>query len=256
MKRLYLISIFLSFASCFGLSSQDKELTMNEKIGINNLKDHVMYKRKEAVAKQVVFPLERCSYFGYVIHNQKDFINSFDTIFDSNQIEKFQKSEWEYIFTPVYEYYYLHGSGYLGEFNDEGILYLTHIQRSETEQQYIKELIEKEKQTLHISLRNYLEPVCTILAGKYRIRIDRMHNNELRYASWRKDAETSTAPDLVILGGKVWGTRWGTNYDFINGEYEYSLEDYILSDCGPIFTVSKNNQTILTIDSDVKVITF
>ena len=95
MKRLYLITFFLSFASCFGLSSQDKELTMNEKIGINNLKDHVMYKRKEAVAKQVVFPLERCSYFGYVIHNQKDFINSFDTIFDSNQIEKFQKSEWE-----------------------------------------------------------------------------------------------------------------------------------------------------------------
>lgn len=78
MKRLYLITFFLSFASCFGLSSQDKELTMNEKIGINNLKDHVMYKRKEAVAKQIEYTLTKSSYFGYSIKNQKDFINSFE----------------------------------------------------------------------------------------------------------------------------------------------------------------------------------
>ncbi len=257
MKTNSLITIFLIVASCFGLAAQDKELTLNEKIAINNLKDHVAYKRKEAVAKQVAFPLERCSYFGYIIHDQKEFISSFDTIFDSKQIEEFQKSKWEYIFTPVYEYYYLHGSGYLGGFSDEGILYLTYIQLSETEQQYIKELIEKEKQTLHISLRNYMEPVCTILAGKYRIRIDRMPDNELRYASWKKDAEISAAPDLVILGGKTWGNRWGTNYDFKNGEYEYSLSDYICADEGPYFMVSKNNQTILEIKSDdVKIIEF
>ena len=99
---------------------------MNEKIAISNLKDHVAYKSKEAIAKQVAFPLERCSYFDYIIHDLKDFISSFDTIFDSKQIENFPKSRWEYIFTPIDEDYFLYGyNSYIGEFNDEGILYLT-----------------------------------------------------------------------------------------------------------------------------------
>ena len=255
MINLY--SIALICMALLNFPAPKKELTTNEKIAISNLKDHVAYKRKEAIAKQVAFPLERCSYFGYIIHDQKEFISSFDTIFDSDQIEQFQRSKWEYIFTPIDEDYFLYGySSYIGEFNDDGILYLTHIHLSETERQYVKELIEKEKLTLHTSIRNYMEPVCTILAGKNRIRIDRMPNNELRYASWKKDTEIAAAPDLVILGGKDWGSRWGTSYYFKNGEYEYHIEDYILSDCGPIFTVSKNNQTILIIKSDVKIITF
>lgn len=256
MKRLLLIGISLISMASLSFTAPQKELTINEKIAINNLKDHVTYRRKEVVAKQIKYPLTRCSYFDYYIKDQKDFINSFDIIFDVKQIDDFRVSKWEYIFIPTYEYYSLQGGGHVGDFDDDGLLYLTHIELSETEERYIKELIEKEKLTLHESLRNYLEPVCIVMAGKYRIRIDRMPDYTVRYTSWKKDAPISSIPDLVILGGEIWGTRWGTNYDFKNGEYEYSLEDYILSDCGPIFTVSKNNQTLLKIDSDVKVITF
>ena len=253
MKRLYLITIFLSIAPCFGLVAQDKELTMNEKIGINNLKDHVTYKRKEAVAKHIIFPLKRCSYFDFYIKDQQDFINSFDIIFDDKQIESFRTSKWKYIFFPTYGYYSLQGGGYVGGFDDEGKLLLSTISLSESEKKYIQALIEKEKTTLHASIRNYKEPVCVILAGKYRIRIDRMPDNTLRYCSWNREKDISAQPDLVIYGGREWGNSWGDNYRFKNGEYEYYLEDYIVSDNGPIFTVRKNGIDILTIDSDVTV---
>lgn len=106
---------------------------MNEKIGINNLKDHVTYKRKEAVAKHIIFPLKRGSYFDYYIKDQQDFINSFDIIFDDKQIERFRTSEWSYIFFPTYRYYSLQGGDYMGEFDDEGKLLLSSISLSESE---------------------------------------------------------------------------------------------------------------------------
>lgn len=80
-----------------------------------------------------------------------------------------------------------------------------------------------------------------------------MPDNTLRYCSWNREKDISAQPDLVIYGGREWGNSWGDNYRFKNGEYEYYLEDYIVSDNGPIFTVRKNGIDILTIDSDVTV---
>ena len=76
---------------------------------------------------------------------------------------------------------------------------------------YIQRLIDIERKSLHPSLRNYVEPICLLFAGKYRIRIDLMHDGNIRYSSWKKDAATSDIPDLVIYGGKRWGNRWGTS---------------------------------------------
>lgn len=253
MKILYLITFFLTYVSCFWPGAPEKHLTMNEKIGINNLKDHVIHKRKIAIAKQITYPLTRCSYFDYYIKDQQDFIKSFDIIFDAKQIEEFGASEWKYIFIPTCEDYSLQGGGYVGEFDEEGILMLSYISMSDSEMHYIQTLIEKEKMTLHSSIRNYKEPECIVYAGKYRIRIDRMPDNTLRYCSWNKDKAISAQPDLVIHGGKVWGTRWGTNYSFKNGEYEYELEDYILSEGGPFFTVRKNGTDILIINNGITV---
>lgn len=253
MTKYYLIEVLFIITICTDLAGQDKVLTTNEKIGINNLKDHVTYRRKEVVAKQIVFPLERCEYFDYHIENSSDFINLFDTIFDSKQIEKFQASKWEYIYVPMFEYYSLQGEGYIGEFNEDGIINLIHIPLSESEAIYIQELIDNEKQCLHPTIRNYLEPVCLLFAGKYRIRIDLMQDGNIRYSSWKRDAVISAIPDLVIYGGKRWGSRWGTNYDFKNGEYEYHIEDYFVGE-GPCLNVSKNGKTIMDISpNDIQI---
>ncbi len=245
-KLLFIVvSLILSIA----VVAQDKELSLNEKIGINNLKDHVMYKRKESVAKQIKYPLERCGYFEYRINDKNDLINSFDRIFDSKQIEKFQVSKWEYVYYSMFEYYSLQGEDYIGEFDEYGVMKLTHIPLSESEEIYIQKLIDNEKKSLHPSIRNYLEPVCLIFAGKFRIRIDLMKDGSMRYSSWKKDAITSAIPDLVIYGGESWGNWWGTNYDFKNGEYVYHIEEYFVGE-GPRFEVSKNGKIIMTIPFD------
>ena len=95
MKRLLLIGISLISMASLSFTAPQKELTINEKIAINNLKDHVTYRRKEVVAKQIKYPLTRCSYFDYYIKDQKDFINSFDIIFDVKQIDDFRTRNFE-----------------------------------------------------------------------------------------------------------------------------------------------------------------
>lgn len=249
MQKFLLIVISLLIISGNAVVAQIKELTLNEKIAINNLKNHVMSKRKEPVAKQIKYPLERCDYFEYYINDKNDFINSFDKIFDSKQIEEFQVSKWEYVYYPMFEYYSLQSEGYIGEFDDSGKMNLTHIPLSESETIYIQRLIDIERKSLHPTLRNYVEPICLLFAGKYRIRIDLMHDGNIRYSSWKKDAATSAIPDLVIYGGERWGNRWGTNYDFKNGEYEYHIEDYFIGE-GPCFDVSKNGNVIMEISPD------
>lgn len=76
-----------------------------------------------------------------------------------------------------------------------------------------------------------------------------MHDGNIRYSSWKKYAATSAIPDLVIYGGERWGNRWGTNYDFKNGEYEYHIEDYFIGE-EPCFDVSKNGNVIMEISPD------
>lgn len=63
MQKFLLIVISLLIISGNAVVAQIKELTLNEKIAINNLKNHVMSERKESVAKQIKYPLEQCDYF-------------------------------------------------------------------------------------------------------------------------------------------------------------------------------------------------
>lgn len=251
MQKLSLILFYLIITTSNVIVAQDRELSLNERIGINNLKDHVTYKRKTAVARQIKYPLMRCDYFEYYISDANDFIDSFDIIFDSEQIEEFRASQWEYLYDQSYDNYTLWGSGYSGEFNEEGVIHLTYIPLSETENIYIQKLIDKEKNCLHPNLRNYIEPVCLLYAGKYRIRIDLMQDGNVRYSSWKKDADISSIPDLVIYGGEISGNRWYRTYVFKNNEYEYRIDESLvgeeLSEIGPSFTVSKNGKIIMEI---------
>ena len=54
---------------------QDKVLTLNEKIAINNLKDHVMSERIATIANQIKYLLNLCNSFEYNVNDKNDFIN-------------------------------------------------------------------------------------------------------------------------------------------------------------------------------------
>lgn len=76
---------------------------------------------------------------------------------------------------------------------------------------------------LHQSLRDYKNLELFFRTKNHIVRIDRLNNGGLRYASWKYPATISDKPDLVIVGG-----RYGNQYDadseeytFVNGSYTY-----------------------------------
>lgn len=256
MKKTLIILVF-QLLFCWSLTAQnnfaEKPLSQAEKAAISTLKDHVLNKRKELIAEHIKFPLYRDKYFNYVIKDKKGFLEIFDRIFDEKQIENFFHAGWEYYYSVTTESHELladYGS-YYGEITPEGNLLLTSITLSESEKQYLKTLVEKDKKLLHESLRGHENPECIIFAGKYRIRIDEMPDGKLRYASWSKDKPISSAPDIVLHNGEMSGTRWWTSYTFKNGEFTYTFEDSILG--GLTFVVEKNDKTILCITQNISV---
>ncbi len=76
---------------------------------------------------------------------------------------------------------------------------------------------------LHPSLRDYKNLELFFRTKNHIVRIDKLNNGGLRYASWKYPATMSDKPDLVIVGG-----RYGNQYDadseeytFVNGSYTY-----------------------------------
>ena len=201
-----------------------KPLTQTEKSAINALKELVRTRQKELIAEHIEYPFYREAYFDYVIRDKQEFLKLFDRIFDEKQIEEFCQSEWKDYYHSLTLKRLLYGQrGFYGILSSENKLVLTSVPHSDSEKQYLETLIEKDRQQLHESLRDYEEPRWIVSAGKYRIRIDRMPNGKLRYASWSKDKPISAPADLVIIGGEHDATLWWGSYTFKNGEYTYHV---------------------------------
>ncbi|WP_420601799.1 hypothetical protein [Flagellimonas sp.] len=64
---------------------------------------------------------------------------------------------------------------------------------------------------------------------KFTIRIDQLHNGELRYACWAKPKTIMEKPDLILLDGYVQDNvnQDRFEYYFTNGEYTYIIEKII-----------------------------
>ena len=56
---------------------------------------------------------------------------------------------------------------------------------------------------LHPSLQRYKRLLSFFRTEDYAIRVDKMENGCLRYASWKSNADLSDKPELVIMGGSV-----------------------------------------------------
>lgn len=253
MKRYYLLALLLHLFVY--TSAQDRDLTLNEKIAIKNLEDHIISNRIDVVAKQISYPLCRNEYFNYIIDSEEVFRQKFYSIFDENQKKSFCELNWRCLYIKYLMddggYYSWQASGFCGYFNDNGIFYLDIIPLSNVEKKFIKQLIEEEKLSLHTSIRNYKEPVCLIHVDKYRIRIDRMHDESIRYTSWKTNAPISAEPDIIIYNGKTFGNRWHTTFEFTNAGHEYILTDAKLYG-SPVLSITKGDTVLFETDYDVE----
>ena len=184
---------------------------------------------KEGLSQIISYPLDRM-YPIPPVRNEKEFIERFDEIFDSELIEKISKANPEecwvsfgwrgFYMTEDLGYSHL----YLG-FYDK----IESIECSDEEKLMIDKLIEAERNDLHESLKKFIYPVILMESKTHLIRIDCIKENEdkdnnvFRYASWKKGKSISDNPDLILNNGveKISGSGHFGCYIFINGNYGY-----------------------------------
>ena len=119
-----------------------------------------------------------------------------------------------------------------------------------------KDLINKEKENVHISLKTFESPTYKIKTKKYLIRIDKLSNDKYRYASWKISEKESSKPDIILKNGELEFQGSGGNHviTFSNGNYIYKVYRNIIGEeNSPDITleVEKEGQIILTEDGTI-----
>ena len=193
-------------------------------------KDLLKTNNPQLIAQNVVYPFS----LGWgvpSIHNEQEFIEKYDIILPEYLRQYFIDSAAEQW-----------GSGQnLGGIclNDCPDAHLTDdgkiiwIKDSEELKQYRTKYIEKEKQTIHPSLKNYNYNLYTMETKDWLIRIDDMKGlyeayseyekqQHYRLALWKKGKTISDEPDIVFDQGYLWLPE-EKNADYI---YDFANENY------------------------------
>lgn len=104
---------------------------------------------------------------------------------------------------------------------DGTVIAINYMSDKEISKQNI--LIERDRETLHESLKEYVAPVHILKTAKFLIRIDQLQNSKFRYAVCSVNSDFSKRPDLVVSGGNriLDGSGGNHRFEFINGEYKY-----------------------------------
>ena len=226
-----------------------------EKLGdykVANIKNVItLFKQKnlDKISSIIHFPLHR-EYPIPSIKNEKEFRQRFNEVFDKTLIEKIAKSKIEH-WSSV---------GWRGIMLDNGVVWIDTYKgkikiinvnyQSDFEKKLKKDLIDKDKENLLISLRNFESPTYKIKTKNYLIRIDKLSNYEYRYASWKKGEKESSKPDMILNSGELEAQGSGGNHviTFANRNYTYKVWRNIGEDNSSDITlyVKKDGKTILT----------
>lgn len=199
----------------------------------------------DKISNIVTYPLQR-QYPIPPITNREEFRKRFDQVFDKeiiNIISQSKIEQWEIV-------------GYRGIMLNNGILWIDEDgniialnYQSDFEKQQLKSIIEKDKANLYLSLKSFYLPIHKIETKNYLLRIDRLHNNTYRYASWKKGKRESEKPDLILYNGEIDIQGSGGNhiFTFIEGKYKYIIYRNLVgtSDTPEINLIVKKNKRII-----------
>lgn len=204
----------------------------------------------DKISEIISFPLQR----QYPIPSIKDKVElkqRFSEVFDKILIDKIANSkieQWKEV-------------GWRGIMLDDGIFWIdsdgekiTAVNyQSDFEKKLREDLIAKEKEILHLSLKNFENPVYKIKTKNYLIRIDELANHKYRYASWKISNEESSKPSIILSNGVLEYQGSGGNLDitFTSGDVVYKINRNIIGEENmPDITleVEKDGQIILTED--------
>ena len=183
----------------------------------------------EGISNKISYPLDR-DYPIPSIRNKEEFIKRFHEVFDQKLIDNIAQSDISQ-WTEV---------GWRGIMLDNGVVWMSFQPgfisainyQSKREKNIQAELIRKDKEQLHATLRNFKSPVYKIQTEKFLIRIDELSENSYRYVSWKAAADEAILPDLVLKNGlcEMQGSGGNHEFTFVNGVYTYKVRRNILGE--------------------------
>ena len=241
-KLILVIALIVPYSITLG---QEFKTDYKEDVStfINCIKNH----NKAKLTSLTTFPIRR-NYPLPDVKNEDEFIIRYYEIFDDSLINMIVNSDLKNNWTRV---------GWRGIMLNYGIIWLdSHGKliavnyQSKSERTKREKLIEKDKNSIHWSLKKFAQPKLLLVTEKYKIRIDELWNEVYRYASWSINSPMSEQPDLVIEGGG-WmpeGNGGNNKYEFVNGDYKYECSINVVgTDETPAadLTVYKDEKEIL-----------
>jgi len=228
----------------------NEKLEDNEIDGINNVIAFFKEKNIDKISSIISFPLYR-QYPIPPIKTKKEFKQRFSEVFDQVLIEKITNSKIEQ-WSEVGWRGIMLDNGVLWMANSDGIITTVNYQ-SDFEKTLRKDLIAKQKENIHNSLKTFESPTYKIKTKNYLIRIDELTNYKYRYSSWKIDEVESSKPDIIVNEGEIeyLGSGGNSVITFSIGDYTYKIYRNIIGeDDSPDITleVEKKGKMLLTED--------
>jgi uncharacterized glyoxalase superfamily protein PhnB len=175
------------------------------------------------LAKFVNYPLQRPNPIPD-IKNAKEFVAYYPNLFDAKfkkLVPKFNQKE-VFVKNGLYG---MVGDVFHGEiwYDESGIVSINYF--SEKEMSLEKSLTKMIQSVIHPSVNQWESNVFVGKSKNLLVRVDRLQNGDLRYASWSKGKPIGQKPDLVILKGEEVheGTMGSTFWTFTNNNWKYTI---------------------------------
>ena len=209
---------------------------------INSIKDENIDQLKTLVC----FPFRR-QYPLADIKNETELENRFKEIFDDSLSSQIINSNVSKDWSKV---------GWRGIMMDHGLIWLDIDGRliavnnlSKKEKKKRDNLIDKDRKSIHKSVRDFDEPELVLETKTTRIRIDIMSNDLYRFASWPINTSMRKKPERIIENG-TWmpeGNGGNKKYEFVNGNFKYVcyINNMKADETPPAEVIGYNNEKII-----------
>lgn len=192
---------------------------------IQNFIQLIKNEDKKTLKAQVLYPLRR-EHPLPDIENSKDFIKNYDDIFDERLVNIIVTSNPAEDWARVGARGIMLNNGLLWLDYNGSLIAVNHHSNTEVEAQ--NDLIEKEVQDLHASLRDFEKPILTLETESLIVRIDDLGRSNFRYASWPIDAKTTSEPEVLVTNGQYVPEGSGGNHRYVFKDGQKRYECFVI----------------------------